>query len=91
MIFIPFTDPTVEADQHLDVPTGIFLQIAANGTSQYEVVQEKNVLIKGKFNDAKFASTYYSTAVLCESISIHLKDSTGNVASKTPIHFESME
>ena len=30
--------PTVQADQHPDVPAGIFFQIAANGASQYEVV-----------------------------------------------------
>lgn len=83
--------PTVQADQHPDVPTGIFFQIAANGASQYEVVQEKDVLIKGKFKGANFVAAYYSTSDFCGSMSIHLKDIKGKVVSKTPINFECME
>ena len=84
-------NPTVQADQHPDVPTGIFFPIAANGTSQYEVLQEKAVLIKGKFNGAQFAAAYYPTSDFCGSMSILLKDSKGKVVSKTPINFECME
>ena len=83
--------PTVQADQHPDVPTGLFFTIAANGAAQYEVLQEKDVLLKGTFNGGKFAAAYYDTSDFCGSMSIVLKDGKGKKLSETPVKFECME